>query len=119
MDDVNNEMSEWDTDMFEWIKWNFAEDGFKLEKTLKRPRRQTRAGIASGLSVLLDPHLSEYFCPSTDSEGFRMALQSSVDFPPMQSKGKVVPIGKEIFLSVEPNMMVTDENVQKFPFVSS
>lgn len=107
-----------DAELFEWMKWNFTKTGFKLDPTMNRPRRQTRAGIPSGLSVLLDPHLDSYYCPSTDSEGFRVALHSAVEFPPLQSDGKVVPLGKEVFLSVQPSMTVSAEEVRGFPYVS-
>lgn len=36
------------------------------------PRRQLKAGKTSGLSILLNPDLHEYFCTSSDSQGFRV-----------------------------------------------
>ncbi|CAL8109935.1 unnamed protein product [Orchesella dallaii] len=48
-----------------WAAWDQEEDwGFThaSSEQFKYPRRQLKAGKASGLSILLDPALDEYFC---------------------------------------------------------
>jgi len=61
----------------EWAKWDLEKNGLlvldskresvSMEQNgdapeIKFPRRQNRAGKSSGLSVLLNPDLHEYFC---------------------------------------------------------
>lgn len=62
-----------------WSKWDIVKNGLLLDnkhydpsKTPPFPRRQNRAGKSSGLSVLLNPDLQEYFCTSSDSHGFQV-----------------------------------------------
>jgi hypothetical protein len=68
-------------ELIEWSKWDLEKNGllinakpgdeeYKTEQ--KFPRRQNRAGKSSGLSVLLNPDLHEYFCTSSDSHGFQV-----------------------------------------------
>ncbi len=62
----------------EWSAWDYEKHGLLIKdqgnstKTTTYPRRQYRAGKSSGLSVLLNPDLDEYFCTSSDSQGFRV-----------------------------------------------
>lgn len=59
----------------EWSAWDYEKHGLLIqdaEKTKTYPRRQSRAGKSSGLSVLLNPDLDDYFCTSSDSQGFRV-----------------------------------------------
>lgn len=47
-----------------WALWNQDENwGFAdVPEDFEYPKRQLKAGMTSGLSVLLDPDLKEYFC---------------------------------------------------------
>lgn len=47
-----------------WKLWEYDRVGFLLNNlTLPRPRRQYRAGMPDGLSILVDPNLRQ--CPFT------------------------------------------------------
>ncbi|CAG7722532.1 unnamed protein product [Allacma fusca] len=97
-----------------WDKWEYTK-GFTLDPTLKRPYRQVRAGVPYGLSILVDPDIDEYFCPSTDSEGFRLALHTALEMPPVQNLGVPIGVGKEIFLDIKVDMTVADPIIAEFP----
>lgn len=64
----------------EWSVWDIENNGLldDGDETQDRghertyPRRQLKAGKTSGLSILLNPQLNEYFCTSSDSQGFRV-----------------------------------------------
>jgi len=58
----------------QWEQWDIDSDGFLLEQnyTYDFPRHQMQAGKSFGLSFVLNPALEEYFCTSSDSEGFRV-----------------------------------------------
>lgn len=51
-------------DVEEWKLWDQDEDwGFTDDtKDFKYPKRQLKAGKPSGLSIMMDPDLQEYFC---------------------------------------------------------
>jgi len=38
------------------------------------PKHQSKAGQGSGLSMVLNPEINEYFCSGHDSYGFRVSL---------------------------------------------
>lgn len=62
-------------DLESWKKFNL--DDALMEKVgrgqkEKFPRRQSKAGQSSGLSLLLYPAIDEYFCASHDAYGYRV-----------------------------------------------
>jgi hypothetical protein len=70
-----NDTREDPEEIAEWSAWDFEKEGFLASTSgpiRTFPRRQKRAGKSSGLSVLLNPDLHEYFCTSSDSQGFRV-----------------------------------------------
>ena len=85
-------------ELSQWEQWDYSKGGFILEPHHERPWRQSRAGIPFGLSLLIDGNTDEYFCPSTDSEGFRLVLHTALEMPPVMNWGVAVGLQKEIFM---------------------
>ena len=103
--------------MAPWKKWDYGK-GFILNRTEERPLRQRRPGSVYGLSVLLNARTSRYFCPSTDSEGFRMHLHSQIDVPEIENFGSVIGLGNEVFMDIEPQMTMADPRIRRVDYVS-
>lgn len=80
----------------------------------KYPYRQVYPGRSAGLSVLLDPDLSEYYCTNTDSLGFVVALNVPLAFPRMRDNGIAVPTSSEVFVSMRPEINLADKSTKKF-----
>jgi len=65
-----------------WRNWNIDEHLVEVMADQKKgrtgeeyPRHQKKAGVWSGLSILVDPQLSEYHCVQGTGYGFRVRLQ--------------------------------------------
>jgi len=60
----------------QWKEWNQAEDGLLLQEDYQYefPRHQKQAGKSFGLSFILNAAVEEYFCSSSDSDGFRVIM---------------------------------------------
>lgn len=62
---------------------NILSPAIEVENTILRgslpiyPYRQVYHGRSSGLSVLLDPDLNEYFCRNTDANGFVVSFKNN------------------------------------------
>ena len=88
-------------------------EGFLLDDKLKLPLRQKRSGAPFGLSLLLDADTQRYFCPSSDSEGFRMILHTPLEFPQVKDSGLAVGLEKEIFMELNPKLTLYN-NIRHF-----
>jgi len=67
--------AEWDA----WANWNIDDDLIKpIEEfetkgdTIDVPRHQHQPGMGKGLSIVVNPELTEYHCKAMDGEGFRV-----------------------------------------------
>ncbi|CAL8072488.1 unnamed protein product [Orchesella dallaii] len=82
--------------------------------TPKYPYRQVYHGRSSGLSVLLDPDLDEYFCQNTDSDGFVIGTSHPLDFPRVRDHGIAVRPNSETFMSIRPDLTIADSSIFGF-----
>ncbi|CAL8113040.1 unnamed protein product [Orchesella dallaii] len=78
------------------------------------PKRQNRAGKASGLMFLLDPALNEYFCTSSDSTGFKLSVHFSADVPHVTDFGLAIRPNYEHFVSVTPDVIKADDVIRSY-----
>lgn len=60
------------------------------------------SGYQTGLSVLLDPQVDDYFGTYLSSYGFRVLIHSSYDFPDTNAETKVLPLNTENFIAILP-----------------
>ncbi|XP_035705890.1 pickpocket protein 28-like isoform X2 [Folsomia candida] len=106
------------TEIAEWSAWDYENDGLlirdseKLSRTY--PRRQYRAGRSSGLSVLLNPDLDDYFCTSSDSQGFRLVKHLPLDVPHVVDFGIAIRPNSEIFMGLRPELTIADQDIRNF-----
>jgi hypothetical protein len=68
-------------ELHQWKSWNIDtglvlkdKDANNLANTTSVPRHQRKAGLRTGLSILINPQLTEYeeVCRTQDSVGFRV-----------------------------------------------
>lgn len=76
------------------------------------PWKQKRAGLPFGLSVLVDPNVEEYYCPTSDSRGMRYILHSPLERPNVMALASVAGLDKEVLIEVHPEMTVADEDIR-------
>ncbi len=103
--------------MKEWEQANINYDNILLDKPGFRrqyPLRQFFPGRSAGLSILLDPHMDDYYCTSTDSEGFVLGLNVPIDYPRMKDNGQAIRTSTESFVSVYPEITMSDESAKSF-----
>jgi len=108
-----------DEDIKAWKRWNYLRNGFIITESenITFPRRQITPGLPYGLSILLDANTDDYFCPSSDSEGFRFTLHTAVEAPQIIDHGMSVGLGKEIFMELSVDLTMADPEVDDFEFV--
>lgn len=82
------------------------------------PYRQRYPGRSSGLSIMVDPDLDEYFCTNTDSEGFIMGVNVPLDFPRIKDNGIAMQTDSEIFVGLTPDITMSHDSISEFPVVS-
>ncbi|OXA47207.1 Pickpocket protein 28 [Folsomia candida] len=80
----------------------------------KFPRRQRRPGKKTGLSILLDAEMDDYFCASTDSVGFMALAHLPLHLPDVENKGVPIKPGTETYLKVEPDVITAGPQIKEF-----
>ncbi|CAL8093922.1 unnamed protein product [Orchesella dallaii] len=102
----------------QWQSWDIDSDGMLFSSTApytnQFPRRQMKAGLTSGLSVLLNVNSKEYYCTSSDSIGFRMTTHLPVEVPKIADFGISLRPRSEIFVDVIPQITMSDEDIYSF-----
>ncbi|KAH8368003.1 hypothetical protein KR084_005539 [Drosophila pseudotakahashii] len=59
------------------------------------PRPGVGVGTAMGLQIILNGHVNDYFCSSTNGQGFKVLLYNPIDQPRMKESGLPVMIGHQ------------------------
>ncbi|EDW39532.1 GL11889 [Drosophila persimilis] len=59
------------------------------------PRPGVGVGIAMGLQIILNGHVNDYFCSSTNGQGFKVLLYNPIDQPRMKESGLPAMIGHQ------------------------
>lgn len=102
----------------EWSQWDYDTHGYILDPELKFPRRQRTAGAIDGLSVLIDPDVSENFCPCLDSEGIKVLYHVPLEVPKVADLGSVIGVEREVFMEVNPDITIADPAIESYTHVS-
>lgn len=68
-----------------------------------------------GLSLILDANVSDYYCSSTSSSGFKVLLHSPVETPKMKNYGFSVSTGLETNVVITPKISGASEMIRKVP----
>ncbi|OXA51864.1 Pickpocket protein 28 [Folsomia candida] len=103
-------------DLESWKKFNL--DDALMEKVgrgqkEKFPRRQSKAGQSSGLSLLLYPAIDEYFCASHDAYGYRIYAHSPIEIPHVLDFGLAVGPNTEMFINVQAEVTIAEKSLDE------
>ncbi|XP_030569500.1 pickpocket protein 28 [Drosophila novamexicana] len=67
------------------------------------PRRGIGIGLANGLQIVLNGHTDDYYCSSTNGQGFKVLLYNSIDQPRLKESGLPIMLGHETNYRIVPN----------------
>nr|XP_017101236.2 pickpocket protein 28 [Drosophila bipectinata] len=59
------------------------------------PRPGVGAGSSMGLQIILNGHVNDYYCSSTNGHGFKLLLYNPIDQPRLKESGLPVMIGRQ------------------------
>ncbi|XP_059223216.1 pickpocket protein 28-like [Stomoxys calcitrans] len=100
------------SDMDEAVPWN-AETGYpkKLSKHFY-PRTAQGTGESLGLTIILNVEADQYYCSSTNSMGFKMAMHMPNERPNVREVGLLVAAGYETKARVRFEKLEADPGLQ-------
>ncbi|KAH8344719.1 hypothetical protein KR067_004836 [Drosophila pandora] len=99
------------------VNWH-AELGYKRRGTLGDgdlplyPRRGQGTGESLGLSLTLDVRADAYYCSSSSSIGFKIALHSPNESPNVREIGVLLAPGMETKLRIDPAKILTEKHLR-------
>ncbi|XP_052864392.1 sodium channel protein Nach-like [Anopheles cruzii] len=79
----------------------------------KKPRRVMASGFQTGLTVLLQPSVDEYFATDVGTYGFKLMMHSANDFPDLDAEIKMVLAGTESFVTINPSATYATDDAMK------
>ncbi|KAM8715103.1 hypothetical protein ACLKA7_002189 [Drosophila subpalustris] len=79
----------------------------------KRPYRVTGCGYPTGLSMLLDPMVSDYYGTFFSGFGFRLLIHNAHNFPDENSETKVVTSTRESFVRINPESTYATSDIRR------
>lgn len=68
-----------------------------------------------GLFLILNASLNEYFCSSTNSEGFKMLLHNPIETPKIADYGLSISAGYETRITVTPTISGASDLIRNIP----
>ncbi|KAH8361996.1 hypothetical protein KR200_002218 [Drosophila serrata] len=102
---------------FQSVNWH-AELGYRRrgsptdEGISLYPRRSQGTGESLGLSLTLDVQADAYYCSSSSSIGFKVALHSPNESPNVRETGLLLAPGMETKLRIDPAKIVTEKHLR-------
>lgn len=79
------------------------------------PRPASGAGSHMGLIVVLNASMSDYYCSSTNSKGFRVLLHNPTETPKITDYGFSITTGKETRVVINPRLSDASVNIKSIP----
>lgn len=73
------------------------------------------SGSHLGLYVILNANISDYFCSSTESAGFKILLHNPTETPRISDYGLLVSTGRQTRVFVSPKINTASYLVKKVP----
>ncbi|XP_055644078.1 pickpocket protein 28 [Toxorhynchites rutilus septentrionalis] len=102
--DITARQPEASENPFEPIEWT-PEGGYKGKpRNTTYPRAIAGTGTNMGLTVILDANVSDYFCSSTSSYGFKLLLHNPTETPKMAEYAQYIQVGTENRIIVNPKI---------------
>jgi acid-sensing ion channel, other len=92
------------------------ENGYKPDAPLQTfPFRALGVGVQMGISLDLAVHVRHFnnSCKSK-AQGFKMVLHAPSEIPQLTKYFQKLPIEHEVIVTVRPEMMTTDEDLQNY-----
>ncbi|EDW76829.2 uncharacterized protein Dwil_GK20360 [Drosophila willistoni] len=77
------------------VDWNPMTGYPKTMPTGFYPRAGVDVGVTMGLQIVLDGHINDYYCSSTNGEGFKVLLYNPIDQPNIKESGLPVMLGRQ------------------------
>ncbi|XP_055907034.1 pickpocket protein 11-like [Eupeodes corollae] len=81
----------------------------------KIPFRVTGCGYPTGLTILLNPEMDDYFGTYVSSYGFRLMIHDAYDFPDENADMKVLTASRESFVRIVPESTYATPSVAEMP----
>ncbi|XP_022208993.2 pickpocket protein 28 [Drosophila obscura] len=101
---------------FQAVNWH-AELGYrrgdKYPGSLLYPRPAQGTGESLGLSLTLDVQADAYYCSSSSSIGFKVALHSPNESPNVRETGVLLAPGMETKLRIDPAKIRTENHLRR------
>lgn len=102
-----------ENDVVNYITWT-PEKGYDENSKLSHyPRQVPGAGTNMGLTLLLDADVSNYYCSSTSSYGFKILLHSPIETPKMANFAFSVATGHETKIVITPKISEASNLIRK------
>ncbi|XP_052856781.1 pickpocket protein 28 [Drosophila gunungcola] len=103
---------------FQSVNWH-AESGYRKRGSQQQdadsplhPRRAQGTGESLGLSLTLDVQADAYYCSSSSSVGFKVALHSPNESPNVRETGVLLAPGMETKLRIDPAKILTEKHLR-------
>ncbi|XP_053669881.1 pickpocket protein 28 [Anopheles nili] len=77
------------------------------------PRVIAGTGVAMGLAIVLDANVSDYFCSSTSSTGFKIIFHSPTETPKITDYAQYIPVGSENRVIITPKITDAASQIRK------
>uniref|UniRef100_A0A182PGQ2 Pickpocket n=1 Tax=Anopheles epiroticus TaxID=199890 RepID=A0A182PGQ2_9DIPT len=98
---------------FRPILWT-PEDGYAEQPSnATYPRFIAGPGVSMGLAIVLDANVSDYFCSSTSSTGFKIIFHSPSETPKITDYAQYIPVGTENRIIITPKINDAADQIRK------
>lgn len=85
----------------------------KSSNIFDQARKSVASGRDSGLTVLLNPDVKDYYASTFSGYGFEVMIHESYDYPDWNSEIKYIPTDSEAFISVIPETTYSEVEVEE------
>lgn len=104
-----------DSEEIAYITWT-PENGYGVSpNSTHYPRPVQGAGSNMGLTLMLDADVSNYYCSSTSSSGFKILLHSPAETPKMSNFAFSVATGQETKIVITPRISEATNLIRNIP----
>uniref|UniRef100_A0A182YAL4 Uncharacterized protein n=1 Tax=Anopheles stephensi TaxID=30069 RepID=A0A182YAL4_ANOST len=77
------------------------------------PRVIAGTGVTMGLAMVLDANVSDYYCSSTSSTGFKIIFHSPAETPKITDYAQYIPVGSENRIIITPKINDAADQIRK------
>lgn len=75
----------------------------------------TGPGSHLGLKVILNANISDYYCSSTNSAGFKLLLHNPIETPRISDFGSFIAPGRESLVIIKPRIQTASHLLKDIP----